>query len=280
MIKRLKHYMNVAMIMAGLGVFSAQGMRYAQTARLFMGKMASAASAQVNRFDTQKSTQSTFNRFNRVAGKATVGLGTSLALTIAYGELAPVHYNNSSEYIALRIGWALAAAAKSSNSTILHKLHNNFLQSKYCVEIPLENTKTILDTHQEDLFKYKYEVRRFDWLPGWMVKPGHDRIEGAKIFSTAINELGYSNFIVPQKYPYTSHSGDKYTISKIVKISEEPLTPEEITQLFTLATKTNWVDTKPENIIKTPEGKIALIDTEMRGFMNKQQILEFIKTNK
>lgn len=138
------------------------------------------------------------------------------------------------------------------------------------------NIKILLDSHEKDFapvlplsynrhenrLVYNPRVQKFDWLPGWLVKREHDRIEGAKQFSAAIDELNYSNFIVPEKYRYTSPGGNHYTISKVLETTEKEMTLEELKQLIRIAKKLKWVDPHGGNVAKTSQNKIALIDTK------------------
>lgn len=126
----------------------------------------------------------------------------------------------------------------------LENILEDFIRGyRHNYDAPLpEDLKKILDAHSKELDENKRCVNHFDWLPDWMVKCGERRIEGAKRFSVALDELRCHNFIVPKKYRYISPEGHNYTISEVIKEdSENRLTLEELKQLLRVAKKLNWL---------------------------------------
>jgi len=137
------------------------------------------------------------------------------------------------------------------------------LQSCRTYEKPLpESIKKILDEHCEDITKSNVSVNHYDWLPDWMVKAGHRRLEGAQRFSAAINEINSKILMVPQKYRYQTPDGRCYTISEFLKDSKQEITLGELKELIRLAKKLQWLDSHPGNFIKVADNVIGLPDTK------------------
>ena len=145
------------------------------------------------------------------------------------------------------------------------------MNNRHDYNTPLPNhIKNVLDKHKEIIRNAEHNVNHFKWLPGWMVKKDEygDRIEGAKIFSQAIYELGCNKLIVPKKYRYRSPNNHDYTISEKLKDSGKELNLDEFKQILRLAKRINWTDGHSCNFIKVHDGLIGLIDTETNSINN------------
>ncbi len=142
--------------------------------------------------------------------------------------------------------------------------------SKCNYDAPLpKHIKDSLDQHAKEVATGP-KVMQFNWLPGWYIKAGTERIEGAKKLSRAITDLGYCNFMVPQKYRYQGLDKQKYTIAKAVPISNKTLTLLELKQLIKISQRSGFIDAHGGNVKKTANGKVALIDTEI-DYVNEKK---------
>ncbi len=147
--------------------------------------------------------------------------------------------------------------------------------------------KKALDAHQRELAEMRGSVSSFEWLPGYVVKPDprkyssnqfgysnedyeRDRIEGAKVFTSAIKAQRNPMIYIPQKYEYAAKDPGgtvkNYYITEKVPTSNEPITKEEAKAIAKIASLAEWADPHSSNFIKMAPGRIAIIDTEPRFF--------------
>ena len=114
-------------------------------------------------------------------------------------------------------------------------------------------------------------VWQFDWLPGYYIKYGLDRIRGVERIRQCIETHNLDLLTTPDKRVYhikgrpTELSDLNYAI--IIQAVEEtkapqPLSLEHVKQLCTLIKKADYIDMTSTNYIKMPNGKLCLIDTE------------------
>jgi hypothetical protein len=135
----------------------------------------------------------------------------------------------------------------------------------YDAPIPVE-LKTILDKNYTQLPNW---VKQPEWLPGWYIKPVHetrvDRIKGAKIVASAIENLGFADTIkVPEKYSYVTPEGKRFVIAKEYQEDKTAkLNQSEAKMLFKVAYMTNFSDIKEDNFFKDKQGNVVIIDTEI-----------------
>ena len=156
---------------------------------------------------------------------------------------------------------------------------------KRTYEGPLpDDVKKALDTHQEEL-KNADEVSSFEWLPGYIVKREpfvyRGRIEGAKIFTSAIKEERNPMIYIPQKYKYTPagfnpESESNFVISEKIPKSNGPLTKDEAKAIKKFAQRTRWSDARTENVFKIAPGRLGIIDTELE-FYPQEYGKKFVK---
>lgn len=127
----------------------------------------------------------------------------------------------------------------------------------------------ILDAHATDIDNLENSVVKFDWLPSYILKvQNHEyfRIAGAHQFNQAIKITNSDKLFVPITYTYESTTAQKFkyfAISELVVDSHDTITVEELKQLLRVAKKLKWVDPHSGNFIKTPDARIALIDTKL-----------------
>ncbi|BDC34212.1 hypothetical protein Noda2021_01700 [Candidatus Dependentiae bacterium Noda2021] len=100
-------------------------------------------------------------------------------------------------------------------------------------------------------------------LPDWLIKTSpQSRLEGAKKFAQAIKDMKSTSFDMPLKYPYQGPDSRTYLIAQRKEQSNDVLTKDDAKDILRLSKKVEWLDCHPGNFFKTPQGKIALIDTE------------------
>ncbi len=158
----------------------------------------------------------------------------------------------------------------------------------YAVDPSIE---VLLDAHAHTLarkidklhgkrLRHALGVWQFDWLPGYYVKYGVERIKGVDRLKRCIDNYNLTLLAVPDKRLYhipgrsKALTNDNYVI--VVPAIEkhpvhQPLSVEEVTQLCTLIKKTGYMDMTDTNYRRAPDGKIYLTDTE--GF-NKDRIIK------
>lgn len=103
-------------------------------------------------------------------------------------------------------------------------------------------------------------------LPNSYFKKGADRLVGAKIMRDVITKKNLNLLLVPDKCICTYNDRTWIAAKKISNASSNPLNLDQTKQLCTLILKT-WVwDLPGRNIVKTNNGQVAIIDTELSGF--------------
>jgi hypothetical protein len=124
-------------------------------------------------------------------------------------------------------------------------------------------------------------IRHFPWLPQYLVKHTIDRLEGVEILQKCIEYYSLDRLTVPKKYLYhvpgrpskLSNANYLVIVPVIKRMPERPLTVEEVEQLCVLIHETYFWDIYSENLFFSEDGKITLIDTELRSF-KKHKILD------
>ena len=112
---------------------------------------------------------------------------------------------------------------------------------------------------------------QFSWLPGYIIKlDGESRKIGEKILRDSIDKNNLNLIIIPKQVQFSlpgSHN-DFCLCERIAGIHNNTITAAQMEQLIILiksADPTYW-DVTEDNMIFTDDGKIAFIDTELRGF--------------
>ncbi len=152
-----------------------------------------------------------------------------------------------------------------------------------------EHIKAVLDAHSHAIInsidsmrvprkKYNDGVWQFDWLPGYYIKYGIERINGRKKIKKCIERYQLDLITVPQKWLYHikgrphTLSNDNYIVIAQEIIGESdlpPLTINHMKQFSTIIEKTAYYDLRYSNYKRCKDGTICLIDTE--GCFNKQK---------
>ncbi|MFZ5954648.1 MAG: hypothetical protein ACOYT8_06155 [Candidatus Dependentiae bacterium] len=109
---------------------------------------------------------------------------------------------------------------------------------------------------------YKGAAVEFDWLKGYMVKLNVDRLKGAEILNRCIQENNLDLIAIPKQWVFQNY----VVAEKIEGTHDDVITLKKAQQLWTIVEKTHYIDLKPANLIHCANGKIAIIDTELRSF--------------
>ena len=149
--------------------------------------------------------------------------------------------------------------------------------------------KQILDQHQDDLKqilqscrKRKHcpagkAVKEFSWLPGYLVKYGIDRIHGALLLQSIIDDHGFNHVVVPKKYLYKIPGNpEKLVSSNYLVIAEKlereqndekkQITEDMVREFLVLIIEAEMKDHHCNNVFVTTDGKMAMIDTGKESF--------------
>ncbi len=149
--------------------------------------------------------------------------------------------------------------------------------------------KAILDEHRKIIDKkvkkihgkklsHALGVWQFDWLPGYYIKYGAERIKGMHRIKKCIKNYNLDLVSVPDKRlyhipgrPEEFNDRNYVIVVKAVEKEPQPLTVEQVKQLCTIIKKTGYMDMTDTNYRRAPDGKLYIIDTE--GF-NKSRIIK------
>lgn len=158
--------------------------------------------------------------------------------------------------------------------------------------------KEVLKSHAQEIGNAvsRRKVNQFKWFPGYIIKrdcplkPG-DRISGAEKLNKIMQEHQLDLLFVPKKQLYTftyQNEFEKYInlniiiCQKIEGTCSGTINYKQAQQLVSLINYSGYIDTHCNNIIHTPDSKIAIIDTEFSSFSpayNKDGIAELLQTN-
>jgi hypothetical protein len=176
-------------------------------------------------------------------------------------------------YLFIHLAQLHAVLPHSSELHIISIIKEAIKPMKHDYNSPVpEDIKQILDAHASEIAELPRDMTKMpsSWLDGYVIKPGHGRIEGAKQFAQAINELNTKKVFVPKKYAYVvpkEHiknywdSGNR-TISEYIPFSDEPITKNDLKEVMRVAKKLQWIDSHSGNLRKTLDGRMAIIDTK------------------
>jgi hypothetical protein len=117
---------------------------------------------------------------------------------------------------------------------------------------------------------YLGAVAEFDWLPGYFLKLGPERIAGGEKLKKCIIDHHLDLLVVPEQSPYsipeTPNRVTELTMlcvaKKIEGVQGKIITLKQTQQLIILIKETGVGDLKWRNLVHCPNGQIALIDTE------------------
>lgn len=156
---------------------------------------------------------------------------------------------------------------------------------KYSVD---SSVKAILDAHAQEII-HAFETRKtahhqawsFPWLPGYLIKYGIDRIEGAERIRSCIKEHKLDLITVPDKRIYHIKGMptelNKYNYAVVEKMLKQeeafrPLNLRQVQQLCVLVKKAGYVSITPNhNFLRLMNNRLAIIDTELLHFRNSHK---------
>lgn len=142
-----------------------------------------------------------------------------------------------------------------------------------------ENKEELLEflkfcAHNPDA-KMNRNVKIFDWLPGYIVKYGIERIKNSQRLQNVIHENNLTELSVPKKYALkikTDDESDSVVIAEYIEGETNEngnkkallINLKEIKQLVILADKANNYDLHVSNMIRSKkDNKIYIIDTDI-----------------
>lgn len=149
-----------------------------------------------------------------------------------------------------------------------------------------------LDAHKSEL-RDMTTPETFSWLPGKIVKCRADRLEGAALLRTTINQLGYADdIIVPHKVTYDCGDADMRVIELLLPIDQEYrkkkhvtvehcLALDQVVQIYDVCKRTKYWDIHKGNIVRLVTGQTAFVDTESSSFylFANQDNISFVKSS-
>jgi len=163
-------------------------------------------------------------------------------------------------------------------------------QELYLVEPEIA---AILDQHVDELYAKVKKIHpktvrinrlgvwKFDWLPGYYVKYGLDRIAGMEKVKKCIEEFNLNLLTVPDKkiYHLKGRPFDMSNLNYVVIIPEvkraqnrPPHHKEYVRQLCTLMYESGYIDLTNANYITMDDGRVCIIDTE--SYFDRSQFLK------
>ncbi len=165
------------------------------------------------------------------------------------------------------------------NRRLLSSQHIDIQGAKKIVERHLERVTEAMNEREGWKYnidcihlRYRYgTAAEFAWLPGYMVKLHPERIEGGRILKRWIEQNGLSLLRIPEQIPLPIPPSHQHMTSlkvlciceKILGVGPESLSLEHTMQLVHLIEGTGISDLKAENLVHCPDGRIAIIDTEV-----------------
>jgi hypothetical protein len=147
----------------------------------------------------------------------------------------------------------------------------------------------------------KDHILRNSTIPGWFIKRQRSdeiannpnfrsdtnlyRVRSAAKISAVTAKNGDNGLIVvPKEYVYTTRTGEQIVVSEEIQgqtlTYRDKLNANEAEALCRIITQTNFSDINADNFLRTPDGKLAIVDTEpvARGFKKaaNRGILSFL----
>ena len=152
-----------------------------------------------------------------------------------------------------------------------------------------DELKQILDDHTEEFgeiikscSKRKHcparrGVKEYDWLPGYFVKYGVERVKWAQKLRDLIAQHGFTHLVIPKKYLYhvpgkpTDLRSPNYVVvaQKLERDrtdSGKVITKQMVQELMVLIFETQMKDHHSNNLFVTADGLLAMIDTGKESF--------------
>ena len=136
------------------------------------------------------------------------------------------------------------------------------------------DVKMKLDEHTGELEKkfgdgiYRKSVCRAEWLPGYYIKYGANRVSNAQKLKKAIKDNNLHLMAVPEKYAYGNLTIAQEIPGEKDGIVRGLMSLEQAEQLFLLVKNGPYYDPSHLNHIISPDGKVYIIDTDDRAVPN------------
>jgi len=168
-----------------------------------------------------------------------------------------------------------------------------FLQSDDLLPTSVERRAEmgkILDTHLEEINKHVVQIvscKEFKWLPGYYIKSNlFNRIQGAHTLNQTIQDNNLKLVTVPEKWlhPLAINFQSKQLPQKSVVVAKkiegayrQKMNIEQAMEICCLLKHAkydgkHYSDTHDCNLLFCPDGKVAFIDTETKGFYNTSPV--------
>lgn len=116
----------------------------------------------------------------------------------------------------------------------------------------------------------KSKVYEFPWLPGYLIKKGESRLLGADIIRSVIKQNNLDLLKVPNKKVYLPTQSTENSLVIVPKfiptLNPKPLSLRQVQQIWTLISKSGYVDLHNSNYLRLPNNTIMIIDTELTFF--------------
>jgi len=179
------------------------------------------------------------------------------------------------------------SSAVSGNPSSLTFRQKNTLKSLASNARERVRVNKILEEHMEEIIYPCKKTFTFEWLPGYHVKTGSSRIQGAQALRQCIKKHGLKLLTVPKKHLYPISKKHRDNISRDSYFKNDPfiVVAEQINQIpdgvmnlehakeiyFLLSHakygSNYFTDASNANLVFCSDGKIAFIDTEKGSFM-------------
>jgi hypothetical protein len=110
-------------------------------------------------------------------------------------------------------------------------------------------------------------ANRFPWLPNHIMKSKPSRLQGSLLIKKCARECNCNLVDTPTKQLYKTSWGDFYIVEKEINFSRQPLSLQQIKQLYKVFKKTDYQDINPGAVLNTQEGIAYIVDTEHDSFI-------------
>lgn len=151
----------------------------------------------------------------------------------------------------------------SAYSMGLFNTSKTYLQNFPCSSMVQDTVKQEMQHAEETAYGRMF-------LKNFVIKPQLNRLDGAAIINKAIATNNLNLLFVPHKCACVLDNKVSLVAAR-VSVVDEPFDLPQVQQLCSLIKKTIFFDTHGGNIKQTSDGRVAIIDTEMRGFGKKKE---------
>lgn len=152
------------------------------------------------------------------------------------------------------------------------------------------DAKKALDSHASELKEFLkkcnngmgFNVCKKEWLPGYYIKYGIQRVNNAEKLKAIIKEHNLDLLSVPEKYLYhVPETADQLSDQNYVAVVKEVsgnhgkgqfLNEKQVKQLCKVALHAKHYDLHPANYISQKDGTLVIIDTDAHAMPSTQEI--------